>query len=410
MSARLRALIEERANLWTTVQDTRSRLEKDGATIDDSEADTFRGQLDKVEKLSAAIEDEQRAVRMASAVNDVPDVKDVQPAAGEPDQAALYERAFGAYLRRGAGSLGEAEQRALMAGQPGPELRAAAEGTNSAGGYLVPTTTLQRMVNVMKAYGGVASLATELPTDTGNPLNYPSNDDTANVGAIVAENAQATQQDFTFGSITLNSYMYTSKIVLVSIQLLQDSIFDLNAWIPDRFGVRIGRAQAAHFATGNGSGQPQGITVGLSSGTTMGTAGTLKYTDLVNLEQSVDPAYRVRGRAQYVFSDPFLTAARKIVDSNNRPVWQPTFAPGFPDTINGWQYTVDNSLPDMTAANKPAVFGDISEAYIVRRVAGASVLRLTERYADYLQVGFLAFSRADGKVQNASAAKVLTAL
>ena len=406
MGARLRNLIEERANLWKTVQDTRARLEKDGATIDDAEADTFRSQLDKVDSLSKQIEDEERAIRMASAVEDVPAVRDVKPAA-EVSRDEAYSRAFDAWFRRGGRDLDADQIRTLTAGQT--EVRAAAEGTGSAGGYLVPTQLLDRMVVVMKAYGGTAQLATEFPTDTGNPLTFPSNDDTGNTGAIVAENTQITQQDFTFGQITLNSYLYTSKIVLVSVQLLQDSLFDLNTWIPERFGIRIGRACAAHFASGTGTGQPQGITVGLTSGTTMGTAGTLKYTDLVNLEMSVDPAYRVRGRAQYLFSDPFLAQARKIVDANNRPVWQPTFAPGMPDTLNGWGYTVDNSLPNMTAGNLPAVFGDIAEAYIVRRVAGASVLRLTERYADFLQVGFLAFARFDGKVQNASAAKVLTA-
>jgi len=411
MSARLRSLIEERANLWQQAQDTRARLDSDrGEAVDPDLSDTWRGLLDKVEKLSSQIDDEERALRSARAIDSVPDVRDSLPKP-EADASESYSRAFSTWFTRGISALDGDDLKLLQrSGTPGEEFRAAAEGTGSAGGYMVPTTTLQRMVEVQKLYGGIARLATDLPTDTGNPLNFPSNDDTSNVGAILAENTAATEQDFTMGQVTLNAFTYTSKIVRVSVQLLQDSLFDLNAWIPKKFGQRIGRAEAAHFATGTGTGQPQGATVGLSSGKTMGTANTLKYADLVDLEHSIDPAYRDPQRASYVLSDPALAAVRKVVDNNNRPVWTPTFAVGMPSTINGFGYTVDNSLPDMTAANKPIIFGDIAEAYIVRRVAGASVLRLTERYAEYLQVGFLAFARTDGRVQNASAAKYLTAL
>lgn len=411
MSARLRQLIEERATIWTQFQDSRSRLEaaeKDGS-IDPDLHDTTRAQLAKVDEISQRIETEERAIDAAKRMEAVPDIADSMPK-GEQDREESYTRAFDRFFRRGAGSLDSDGIRALERGQAGEEFRAAAEGTNSAGGYMVPTTLLKRMVEVQKAYGGIARFASELTTDTGNPLNWPSNDDTANVGAIVTENTQLTEQDFTFGQVPINAFMYTSKIVRVSIQLLQDSAFDLNAWIPKKFGQRIGRAQAAHFETGTGTGQPQGVTVGLSSGTTMGTAGTLKYDDLVNLEHSVDPAYREGGNARYVMSDLALAAIRKVKDSQNRPIWTPTFAVGMASTINGWEYAIDNNLPDMTAANKPIVFGDIGEAYVIRRVTGASVMRLTERYADFLQVGFLAFNRADGRVQNASAAKVLTAL
>ncbi len=81
---------------------------------------------------------------------------------------------------------------------------------------------------------------------------------------------------------------------------------------------------------------------------------------------------------------------------------------GVPSTINGHPYTVDNSMPALAAGATPAVFGDIKEAYLVRVVNGAQTLRLTERYADFLQVGFLGFQRLDGKVQNAAAARKLT--
>lgn len=58
---------------------------------------------------------------------------------------------------------------------------------------------------------------------------------------------------------------------------------------------------------------------------------------------------------------------------------------------------------------KSIVFGDIKAAYVARIVAGAQTLRLAERYAEYLQVGFLGYQRLDGIVQDTSAAAVLEA-
>lgn len=411
MSARLKQLIERQQTVWSKAQDFRSRLEAArGDDVDPDLSESFRSALDDLDSVGKLITDEERAVDAARRMEAVPDVRDVAP---KPvaDEAEDYLRSFETFFRRGAAALGVEAAAHLQRGDglAGREFRAAAEGTLAAGGYLVPTILVKKMVEVQKAYGGIAALAEELTTDTGNPLNWPSNDDTSNVGAIVNENTQLTEQDFTFGQVPIGAYLYTSKIVRVSVQLLQDSLFDLNAWIPRKFGQRIGRAQAADFVSGNGTTAPQGILTGLSNGKTMGTAGTLKYDDLVDLEHSVDPAYRDGGNAQYVMSDKALAAVRKVKDANSRPIWTPTFAVGMASTINGWAYKIDNSLPDMTAANKPMAFGDFREAYIVRRVAGASVLRLTERYADYLQVGFLAFSRTDAKVQNATAAKYLTA-
>jgi HK97 family phage major capsid protein len=51
------------------------------------------------------------------------------------------------------------------------------------------------------------------------------------------------------------------------------------------------------------------------------------------------------------------------------------------------------------------VFGDLSK-YKIREVRDIQVLRLVERYADYHQVGFLAFARYDGDLLNAGTAPV----
>jgi HK97 family phage major capsid protein len=68
-----------------------------------------------------------------------------------------------------------------------------------------------RLVETMKAYGGILAVADVITTADGAPIQWATNNDTANIGALLSENTQVTEQDFTFGTATLGAYMYTSK-------------------------------------------------------------------------------------------------------------------------------------------------------------------------------------------------------
>jgi HK97 family phage major capsid protein len=91
---------------------------------------------------------------------------------------------------------------------------------------------------------------------------------------------------------------------------------------------------------------------------------------------------------------------KKLKDTQGRPLFQPGLANKEPDTINGYPYQINQSMAVMAANAKSIAFGQLSK-YFIRNVAQIEVLRLTERYADFGQVGFLAFSRADGNLLDA---------
>jgi HK97 family phage major capsid protein len=93
-------------------------------------------------------------------------------------------------------------------------------------------------------------------TASGNALPIPTDNDTTNSGSILGENVQVGTQDITFGAVTMNAYVYTSKLVLVSNQLLQDTAFNLDAWLSGKLGTRIARATNAHFTTGTARASP----------------------------------------------------------------------------------------------------------------------------------------------------------
>lgn len=402
---KLKKLYDERAKAWEQAQDIRSRSERENLDAETSE--TWTRALEDVDRLSREIEQHERTARMESLdLRGAPAPEPEQRTAEQQQQdlGAHYERAFGDMIRRGAGRLSPADQDVLERGYEAFEGRAQAAGVDAAGGYTVPEGFRNKMVEGMKAYGGLLSIVEVINTSTGARLPWPTNDDTANEGALLSENTQVTEQDLTFGQDELNAYTYTSKMVRVSLQLLQDSAFNLDSWLPSKLGVRIGRAVAGHLATGTGSAQPQGV-VNFAAGKT-GAAGqltTVTYDDLIDLEHSVDVAYR--GSAQYALNDLSVAMIRKLKDSQNRPLWVPSLQVGVPSTINGRAYTVDNKLPAPGASNKSIFFGDFRSGVVARNVLGTQVLRLAERYADYLQVGFLGFSRWDAVIQDTAAVR-----
>lgn len=410
---RLQQLLERRANAWEQYQEILNRSTDDGFTAEDREA-LDRAEAD-VRQMSDDIERIQRAESLEHTIRPDDVNRDGVGAGTVGDDGSgdtrssdeQFAEAFVSYLRHGQQDM-SSEERSLLRDQfvSGGELRAQGVSTGGAGGYTVPEEFQRRLTESMLFYGAMLDVANVITTTTGATLPWPGNDDTANKGALLAENTQATEQDITFTETQLDAYMYTSKLVRVSIQLLQDSAFNLDEWLPRKLGERIGRIVNEHLTVGDGSSKPLGIVPGGTVAVTAASTTAITYGELIDLEHAVDPAYR-NERAVYMFADTALAGLRKILDGDGRPLWQPSVAAGAADTFNGRRFVINQDMADPAAAAKSVVFGDLYAGYVARRVQGSTVLRLTERYADYLQVGFLGFERWDGTPDDTGAYAVL---
>lgn len=358
-----------------------------------TQADVLRGQIDRIESADAEFAATQEALR-----DKVHRFDGSQQT--ERERNDLEQGTFMAWVRGGTAIL-NAQQNEIY-----QRRFKAAQGVtpDTAGGYTVPTGFYAQLIDAQKAYGGMTEAANLFDTASGNPLPIPTDNDTASVGAILSENTQVGTQDLTFGVVTLGAFTYTSKLVLVSNQLLHDTAFNLDSFLSEKLGIRLARITNTHFTTGDGASKPTGIitssTLGYTAGgsTTSGETATILTDDLIELVHSVDPAYR--RNAMFMMSDAALKVIKKLKDGQGRPMWLPGIAVKEPDTINGYPYTINQDMPVPAASAKSMLFGDFKN-YFIRRVTGVQVLRLTERYADYNQVGFLAFQRWDGRLVDA---------
>jgi len=406
----LQALLDQRASAWNKAQEFASRAATE-ADMSAEDRAAWDAALADVERLGADIERDERHARLSavdySQVLDTAQEADAEQHGGT-DRAAAYADAWRSWVREGSSDLTGEERATLRTGWvDGKELRAQGVATGAAGGYTVPAPFRAKLIEAQKFYSSMRDVAEVITTETGATLPWPTNDDTANVGAILSENTQVTEQDVTLGTNDVGAYMYTSKLVRVSLQLLNDSAFNLESWLAGVLGRRIGRAQNAHFTTGTGTAQPEGIQTNAVIGKTGGTGQTtsVTYDDFIDLIHSVDPAYRNSGRVGWMFNDATLGTARKLKDSQGRPLWEPSVQVGVPDGLLGYKYTINQDMPVMAANARSVLFGDFQAGYLIRDVQDVQMLRLAERYADFLQVGFLAFARTDGTPQDTAAYK-----
>lgn len=276
--------------------------------------------------------------------------------------------------------------------------------TLSEGGYTVQTEVAKSVLDALKAFGGMRAVATVLQTSMGNPMSFPTSDGTSEVGEIVAENQSATDADVSFGTKALPVYKYSSKVVTVPFELLQDSEVDIEAFVRSRLVTRLGRITNTHFTTGDGSSKPLGIigaaTTGVTAanGTSQVTAVT--YDSLVDLVHSVDPAYRDMGNCRFMMNDAAVRQIRKIKDGDQRPIFAPGYEQsnpgGAPDRLLGYPIQVNQDVAAMAANAKSIAFGDFS-FYHIRDVMAVEMFRFTDSaFTKKGQVGFLAWMRSGG--------------
>lgn len=314
-----------------------------------------------------------------------------------------HRTVFDRFMRQGAAEL-TSEQRKVL-----NEMRAQSVGANEQGGYTVPKEFQARIVEQMKAYGGLASVSRIITTSDGRLIEWLMADATAEVGELVGENQAVSEEDTGFGIATLGARKLSSKLIRVSNELLQDSAIDIEGYLAARIAERIGRAEAKYLIQGTGTGtpaQPKGLEVSVTGKTATTTADKVSWQDINALIHSIDPAYRGAGNTRLLFNDNTFRVLKELEDAQKRPLWLPSIAGVAPSTILGYQYVIDQGVADIGKDKKFLYFGDFNR-FIVRRVSYMTLKRLAERYAEFDQTGFLAFHRFDCALEDTSAIKAL---
>ena len=277
-------------------------------------------------------------------------------------------------------------------------------GTDTEGGYLVPDEFEKTLIESLEEENIFRKLATVIKTSSGD-RKIPV---VASKGSAswVDEEGLIPESDDSFGQVSIGAYKL-GTLIKVSNELLNDSVFNLEAYISKEFGRRCGAKEEDAFFNGNGTGKPTGIldaTYGAETGVTADAVDKITADEIIDLFYSLKAPYRKR--AVWILNDSTVKAIRKLKDGNGNYLWQPALTEGTPDTILGRPVYTSAYMPSIAAGNRTVIFGDLSYYWVADR-QGRTFKKLSELYATTDQTGFMATQRVDGKLILREAVKVL---
>ena len=403
MSKVIRELQQEKRNLLAELQELQTRTSSEGRAMTSDENATF-------DKVNERITEVEKSIRNQQALDER--LKEIAlenaPQEQPQERKVDYGNAFWKYQRNGFAGLDAAEQK-MVAEKRGTNDQITT--TDSLGGYLVPEGFGDQIIMTMKHYSGMLQASNIFRTATGNPVPFPTLDDTANTGALIGEGVADTVSDLTYGVKNLNAYTYTSRVIKWSYELIQDAAFDLEGHTRDVASERLGRILNSQLTSGDGSSKPNGILNAASAGKTAASTSAITREEIVDLIHSVDRAYRQAGNTALMMHDSTLAAIRKLAfgSADDRPLYQAGNAQtGEPGTIEGQPFVINNDFDELSdgASSSVIAFGDWSK-YYVRIVNDMQMVRLNERYAEERVIGYFVYLRADGELLDSASIKLL---
>ena len=263
----------------------------------------------------------------------------------------------------------------------------------SDGGYLVPEEFEHQIVQQLDEENVIRSLAKVITTQHDRKIPVAANHSTAQ---WTAENAAYTESNPTFAQKQIDAYKLTD-LAKVSVELLQDSAFDIEDYLASEFSRAFGIAEEQAFCVGTGTGQPTGIFTanGGTIGVTTASSTAITLDEVISLVHALKSPYR--RNAKFLMNDATIAMIRKLKDNNGAYIWQPSAQAGVPDRLLGYEIYTSPYVPTVAAEALVMAFGDFSSYWIADRM-GRSVQRLNELYAGNGQVGFIATERVDAKV------------
>ena len=274
------------------------------------------------------------------------------------------------------------------------EVKELSSSADPEGGYLVPEEMRNKLIEKLNAAVGIRSRATVISTSSQS-VGFPTFDYDGDA-SWTAENEQIGEESFSdlLGKQTFTPYKL-ARIFRVPQELAEDAIFDVEQFLLNHFARRFGEIEENVFLNGDGVNKPFGLlnNPNMNTEKTGGTTvSSLAADNILNVVYAIRPVYR--SNAVFVTHTDSLKATRKLKDGNGQYIWQPGLQAGQPQTLAGYPVLESEYFPTPTADGAAFLFGDLSYFWIVDRT-DYSMQRLTEKYAEYDQIGYKLKKRVD---------------
>jgi len=308
------------------------------------------------------------------------------------------------YLRRGIDS--------------GLELKAVGSSTDAIGGYAVPREIDELIDRTLVAISPIRGIANVVKVGSAGYRKLIATGGTPS-GWVAYEAARPATNTPTFSEIVpANGELYANPAA--SQQMLDDAMFDVEAWLAQEVATEFARAEGMAFVKGTGTNQPLGFLSSPNATTAdgvrpmgtlqtlgTGTAGAFPASNpadkLIDLVQALRSPYR-QG-AVFVMNSTTASIIRKFKTSDGAFMFQPSLTAGQPATLLGYPLIEAEDMPDVAANSLSIAFGNFKAGYVIAERNATTILR--DPFTNKPYVHFYATKRCGGQVVNSEAIKLL---
>jgi len=389
-------LMEKRAKAWQAAKNYLDTKSKDGMlSAEDAEVyDRMETDVVNMGKEVARLKRQEDLDRELAMATSKPIVEKPQAPIDEDAPSGLASKQYA-----------KAFWKVMRSKNPGHEvLNALTIGTDTEGGYLVPDEFEHTLVKALEENNIFRQLADVITTASGDK-KIPV---VASHGSAswLEEGASVPESNEVFGQVSIGAFKL-GTMIKISDELLNDSAFNIESYIAEEFGRRVGTKEEEAFFVGDGTGKPTGIFDVASNAevsVTANSATAITFDEAMDLYYSLRSPYRKK--AVFVMNEATVKAFRKLKDGNGQYLWQPSLTAETPDTILNRPIYTSSYIPALAAGIKGIGFGDLSYYWVADR-QGRSFHRLNELFAVNGQVGFMSTQRVDGKLVLPEAFKIL---
>jgi HK97 family phage major capsid protein len=405
MSDEVKSKLDQIGQAWEATKKTQDAIE---AKLEKGEGNAaeLKSQMDRIDAdLNEALDMKKRLESLEASTKRIAD--NVELAHSKAEEKGLDLGVYASALKKvklagkQASSLSEAETKALR------------ENVAPDGGY----TVLPFMGDITKILFDTSPVRALASTVTIGSDLYRGYFDDDEISVSWGNEVSSLSENNTPEVGELNIKVHDQFAVLKATEsLLEDSSWNLAAWLQEKARDKFGRSEATEFVVGNSTSRPSGLmsaTAKTSNGDVYErgkvgakvTAGAAAITsdELLDLRALLKPGYRPN--ANLLFNRKTESYLRKLKDGQSNYLWQPSYQMGVPDTLIGQRTAIFEDMPDIAAGAVAVALADVRATYLIVDRVGLSVLE--DPYSSFPQRVWKLRRRVGGGIQNFDSIKYL---
>lgn len=298
------------------------------------------------------------------------------------------------------------------------ESKALSTGVNADGGYAVPDELDRAVDRLLRDVSPIRQIANVVQIGSSNYRKLVSLSDAAS-GWVGETDARTETASPHFAEVVpALGEIYSNPAATQG--MLDDSFFDVEAWLAEELAIEFGVREGAAFISGNGANKPKGFLASTTAATADAARafGTLQHLVtgvngafpvsnpqdiLIDLVYSLRPVYRAG--ATFVMNTNLVAKIRKFKDGQGNYIWQPGLTEGAAATLLGYRVVEATDMPDLSTDSLSVAFGNFQRGYTITDRMGTRVLR--DPFSNKPYVHFYTTKRTGGGVVDSNAIKLL---